>query len=328
MTTRDPTSVNVARRRADRPTRSQVDRFGSREPGPGTRDSRPDARFARACTLGPRPAAGLRRARCGFSLAELLVAIGVLGIGLTMVACFFPVVVYQHAETTAQQKAMVIARQAKETVLSEPAGVTNLDPPYADPSVWHLTNEYMPLNPDAYLQMVEPPIAHPDMGEPSQVVEFAKKPRFVWYLFRRKKPQGVEEFFVAVTRTMGGRRYWIHQQLGGPGESMFPQPWAMFFRATGDRILTPFPVGEFVLPPDFSVRDAFPPGTTIRGDSTGLLYTVLIVDGTGGVVLRERLDPADNSALPLSEPKGARMFTWFPPALDGDESPYVAGLAF
>jgi len=158
--------------------------------------------------------------------------------------------------------------------------------------------------------------------------------RYVWHLFMRNR-QGVEEFFVAVTRTIPGEQYpWAGPPSGSdPLYRYIPWPFTAPFSRGGPEAPAPtrvlIPVGG--LPGGHqSFWTALPPGTQIRSNTTGMFYTVVDIKegGQTQITLREMLDPADDSALPVGAPKGAVGFTWFPPSIRGDRSPFVAGLFF
>lgn len=59
------------------------------------------------------PKPNTRISRRGFTLLEMTVAVGVLGIGLIMVAAFFPAALLEHQRTTDDVRALELAREAE-----------------------------------------------------------------------------------------------------------------------------------------------------------------------------------------------------------------------
>src|SRR5256885_1959303 len=66
-------------------------------------------------------------ARRGFSFAEILFAVMILGIGFIMLAAIFPVAIKQTAQTGEESVAAAIAREATSTLTS--LNNSNLMPP-------------------------------------------------------------------------------------------------------------------------------------------------------------------------------------------------------
>ncbi len=267
--------------------------------------------------------------RRAFSLAEMMVAIGVLGIGLTMVACFFPVAMSQHLESSAQHKAMQIAREAKNLVENSPLpttlNITALPPAVIWPTgtvAWLPTNEFLPGNEPCWRYMITSP------AFPNDPI-FGTEARYVWYLFASER-DGFRQHFVAVTRTLPGHKYQPHP--GGGKLSPLPQPWLMALKPTGaqrlqiDTAASP----SWGPPAGSSLTLMLPGGTPIMSTVTGNLYTVLDVSAANVVTLREPLLPDDDRTQPWpnGNAKGPIYFLWFPPATTGTASPYVAGLFF
>jgi len=56
-----------------------------------------------------------RTGRKGFSLAELMIAIGIMGIGLTMAASLFPAAIREHNRSTSNVLGMIMTENALET---------------------------------------------------------------------------------------------------------------------------------------------------------------------------------------------------------------------
>ncbi len=284
-------------------------------------------------------------ARLGFSLAEMMVAIGILGVGLTMVACFFPVAIYQHADTKAQLRAMKIAQQAKDYIL-QPQTLSDPGPDLA--YLGYAPNAPDPIalailyNPRAGWANVIYPPCPPHLGDPPLYPglpnpDFDDEVRYVWFPFAKRvdpaKPDGVN-YFVAVTRRLPGERYamnWGSTQEGSG--SLFPMPLA--FTPGG----TPGGLGAVsdvelkttgALPPDWRLIDVVTAGGKLISMETWAVYTAVSEGMTVGnsVRLRETLLPDDN--VPVGG--GGAAFIAFPPPLDGsrlgERSPYVMTLFF
>jgi len=56
-----------------------------------------------------------RTGRRGFSLAELMIAIGIMGIGLTMAASLFPAAIREHSRSASNVLGMIMTENALET---------------------------------------------------------------------------------------------------------------------------------------------------------------------------------------------------------------------
>jgi type II secretory pathway pseudopilin PulG len=95
------------------------------------------ARWARSSILHPRssilPLRSSRRSRCerGFSFAEVMFAVVILGIGFIMVAAIFPVAIQQTQANGEENVAALAARDAADAISSLPSSVTN--PAYVAP---------------------------------------------------------------------------------------------------------------------------------------------------------------------------------------------------
>lgn len=85
-------------------------------------------------TTKPRPG------RSGFTLIEIMLALGVLGVGMVMVATVFPAAIHQTRQSDRNTKAVLIAGNAR-TVLS--MKLTHARLSAADPAVWNpSSNEF------------------------------------------------------------------------------------------------------------------------------------------------------------------------------------------
>ena len=79
-----------------------VGRYNAHGPAPG--------REACARSDKEKPVSAAARPRCGFTLTEILMAVGILGVGLTMVASVFPVAVDQSRRSRESTMAALCAR--------------------------------------------------------------------------------------------------------------------------------------------------------------------------------------------------------------------------
>ncbi|MBN1344584.1 MAG: prepilin-type N-terminal cleavage/methylation domain-containing protein [Phycisphaerae bacterium] len=245
-----------------------------------------------------------------FSLAEMMVAIGILGIGLTMVACFFPVAMYQHADTMSQQRAMEIARAAKDLVLSKPQPTLVAG---TDPNLWRLTEEYKDFTVRWDEQVVP-------SADPYNDPEFQNQPRYVWHLLSRNVG-ATRQHMIAVCRVLPGQQfittaYTIEQvpwpigsqaDIGAPLNYDGPQRLKIQLLQG----MAPFNSGGLPL--------LIPPGSKLISKRTGLVYTVLSLDmasSPNAINLREQIDlkdwdPANPHVLPYIP------FIIFPPPING-----------
>jgi len=286
----------------------------------------------------------------------MMVAIGILGVGLTMVACFFPVAIYQHADTKAQLRAMKIARQAKQYILQP----QTLSDPGPDPAyLGYAPNAPDPIalaivyNPRAGWANVIYPPCPPHLGDPPLCPglpnpEFDDEVRYVWFPFAKRidpaRADGVN-YFVAVTRRLPGERFAMNwatteEKYG----SMFPMPLpftpgaagtpgGLGTKNTGDPMV--LKVASGTLPEGWRLIDVVTPGGKLISLDTWAVYTAVSEDTSPpeadpdhSVRLRETLLPDDN--VPVGG--GGAAFIVFPPPLKGsrlgDRSPYVMTLFF
>jgi len=306
--------------------------------------------------------------RPAFSLAEMMIAIGILGIGMTMVAMFFPVAMSQHSDTTIQQRAMEIAQRAKSYVLSAQARPALLD---SDRQVWQLilNNENGAPEYDPFMNwrtMILPPM-DPNRTPPNPILnqetindfatELGREVRYVWCLFGRPSG-GVTQYMIAVCRVMPGQRF-LNFPNDGDSNIAYVTPlpraiaghwmvWGLPLAQAGSKVLQlPAPV-QTTMEPWKSKRlsSLLPAGSKLIGKRSGLVYSVLDVDIVGGldtVTLREEMSPAELERQFPTDPVFP-VFMFFPPpvktgipvgtqvawpAVDfGDQSPWVAGLYF
>ncbi len=285
--------------------------------------------------------------RRAFSLAEMMVAIGILGIGLTMVACFFPVAMYQHADTMAQQRAMEVAVEARNLILQIGPDPQNALPwlglAQGHPQAMDLAKVFHPRA--GWRNVVQPPM-NPygglpplHLGAPNPL--FDEQQRYIWYPFAYRPDStdhlGTVRYVVVVTRRLPGQRFPNGWNID---ESMrvFPQP--VYFH---DTMANPGEPGHLqvvsprelrpqnpALPNDWSLIDVTPPGSKIISLFTWNVYTVLSAAATdrNQIALREQLHTLDFG----SGPGQLTPFVVFPPPVEGGvpggESPLVMVLSF
>lgn len=290
--------------------------------------------------------------RRGFSLAEIMVAIGVLGIGLTMVACFFPVALYQHADTTTQHVAMQVAREAKDLILQlQPDPGDDLYGAYLgwpakQPDMFHPGLETGAYN---VVASGVPPLM-PESVVPNPA--FDEQVQYIWYPFaRRTDPSnplvgdltspGNVQYLVVVTRRLPGQEFIVDWTANS--RAPFPSP-LYFFPNTennpGGLVANEDDPHELALSGlgialanGAKLIDYVPPGSKLIGINTWATYTVMSEGGVVGTTLRlrEALLAADH-VIAVDDPAGA-PFMIFPPAMSNglpvsDKSPYVLSLYF
>lgn len=280
--------------------------------------------------------------RSAFSLAEMMIAIGILGIGLTMVAMFFPVAMYQHADNTVQQNAMRIAAEAKNLILQlrpEPdVGAT--DPVYLGTASPSAIETFFPRSLNAWMNVVVPPCRPVVGGTPPLYIDakpnpvFDEQTRYIWYPFARRMSAvagAPVQYLVVVTRRLPGQLF--PGGLGYGNAQVYNYPCfevllLILNPATGILYRMPSPL----LREGWLVEDVIPAGSMIYGVNSLAQYTVLSAS-QNDLRLREALLPEDRPVGPgpAFNPLPA-PFLVFPGALEGGrpgaKSPIVLSLYF
>jgi type II secretory pathway pseudopilin PulG len=242
---------------------------------------------------------------------ELMIAIGVLGIGLIMVAAIFPVALDQHRRTTDETLASDAARRAQAAILAKGLNAgTNQPFCYAVP----FNNEPDPTAFRTYIAGLNQPgsvttvFDLPDVlypYDPDSIVRDLR-PCYVWLAFVRPT-QGVQQYTVFVCKRAPAQRFALQEMTArqkgdldlepSASDVEYPAPWNI-------------PVEVRNVPPDrgfqfvgkiekgknnqdkLTFSQLIRPASKLLSQSTGRLYTVITARDT------------DYTITTLEEPSG------------------------
>ena len=236
------------------------------------------------------------RKHCGFSLTEVLLAVGTLSIGMIFVAGVFPVGIYFATTATERTIAAVVADEAFAKVRI--FGLVDFGS-----GAW-------PPDPTAacvdYRNVSAAPLADNDFAYPStDAIDIAEK-KYYWSALCRRAGLSDVQLTVFVCRKVGaGSTYWT-RDLGilNPAGSSYPVPVSVSVSAFGTRELTIQNAEEKIF-----IND----GYTIVDNETGRIYRVL-----------ER-DVARPNTIILDRPWQGGTSVWVvPPPAGGGRYPCIA----
>ena len=192
----------------------------------------------------------------GFSLLETTIAVGILGVGLIMVAAVFPAALTQHRMSVEQARAAELVSKAESLLNSrfnrtslwvDPAvtNIVGLDSPWyllptmnisADMTVWDSMAGYAdaingvtvsdpfnnPLNP----LVLFPPDILSDRLAPATDSDLMTLPnRAVWYGFYRREAAGTTTFVTAICKQRRNQIF-VEQDLSAGIPTAFANPTA------------------------------------------------------------------------------------------------------
>jgi hypothetical protein len=203
------------------------------------------------CARGPRRA---------FSLLETTIAMGILGVGLIMVAAIFPVALTQHRQSTEQARAIDMVAQAK-TLLHNRLDPNRLwvDPVLYDAGLdtpWYFmplanlrvrggwefneATDYADALNDAPLgsssiQFLGKDVLSDRIAPPNDLVANEAPNRFIWYGFYRQLANGSMRYATAVCKQRRNQIFYMQDMsiadpeanptARGCCQRRFPLPW-------------------------------------------------------------------------------------------------------
>lgn len=255
---------------------------------------------------------GLEKKNLGFSLTEVLLAVGILSVGMTFIAGVFPVAIYLTTVATERTVAAVAADEAFAKVriyaegdLYDPNDDIDLSRLYSD----ELT-EFTDVNAFPATEDIEPnEFEYPSAGD------MAQKQYFWSALCRRAGPQLVQ-VTVFISRKVSQ-------------SSQYPDPNGS---GTVDRPM-PVKVGVEDAGPDNELRICSRPDTDVYDDKTFINDGYTIVDNESGRIYRvlERYKAPDDNIILLdrnwddSSPGSWPDIVWVvPPPVTGGRGPCIA----
>lgn len=144
------------------------------------------------------------------SLIEIMIAIGILGLGLTMVATIFPLALNQHRISTDHILAADVARRTQSIMRNRSVNVPDDGNVYVYPYEVLAGNGYFASNDIRALNegnSLGSRIAWDDVLYPAQAGEaLDRRQRYTWISFARSD-QGITQYTVFVCRRIGGERF-------------------------------------------------------------------------------------------------------------------------
>jgi len=201
-----------------------------------------------------------RRPRQGFSLLETTIAMGILGVGLIMVAAIFPVALTQHRQSTERARAIDMVAQAK-TLLHNRLDPNRLwvNPALYDAGLdtpWYVmplanlrvrggwefneATDYADALNDAPLgsssiQFLGKDVLSDRIAPPNDRVANEAPNRFIWYGFYRQLANGSTRYATAVCKQRRNQFFYMQDMSGSDPEAnptartccqrRFPVPW-------------------------------------------------------------------------------------------------------
>jgi len=291
----------------------------------------------------PPPAARLLPCvRPAMSLIEIMIAIGILGLGLTMVATIFPLALDQHRISTDHILAADVARRAQSRMVSDSGFLSGLNDglsgtvyvvPFTTPvpktdgsgtlvdhdisnDLDRLGGEDVPGGSVSNSQ----PINWRDAlyPVPTSSQDMNRRPRYFPISFYRKA-QGITQCTVFVCRRTGGQRFALQDDgqlrnlapkpLPSSGDELVPVPWKIPVKRSPQR--QQFYYSESSAPA-IALSQIVTNGARLLSQATGSLYTVIdTVDGPPGPSTMRVLE--DASAEPGTVAAPVVFYLWLVP---------------
>ena len=242
-----------------------------------------------------------KRNNNGFSLTEVLMAVGILGIGLVFIAGVFPVGVRFTTIATERTKAAVAADEAF-------AKIRLYDVSFA-PERWPTNSNCVD-----FFEVADSNIAPSEFEYPS--TDIGRRKAYSWSALCRRTAANTSlvQVTVFVCRKAGANaEYWYRQSDGSLSQSPYPVPvWVEVRRGNRDDELL---ITEIDSDEETFIND----GCTIVDDATGRLYRVLE---------RVPYDRPRNDIIKLDRdwqgPSGLAKVWVIPPQANGGRYPCVA----
>ena len=293
-------------------------------------------------STAPPPAARLLPcAGRAMSLIEIMIAIGILGLGLTMVATIFPLALDQHRISTDRILSADVAVQMQSRMVSDSGFLGGLNDglsgtvyvvpfntPFPQPDgtvddndisndLDDLGGEGVPGGTVNNSQLINWRDALYPVPTSSQ--DLNRRPRYFPVSFYRKA-QGVTQCTVFVCRRTGGQRFAMQDYQGLPdlvdigsgSDELVPVPWKIRVQknqipGTDPRLLDlAGPV-----PPSTALSQLATNGSRVLSQQTGRLYTVVQTDDTSTPPTLTVLE--DASAEPGTAAAPAVFYLWIVP---------------
>jgi len=291
-------------------------------------------------STAPAPAARLLPcARRAMSLIEIMIAIGILGLGLTMVATIFPLALDQHRISTDRILSADVAVQMQSRMVSDTGFLGGLNDglsgtvyvvPFTTPvpetdgtfsdhnisgDLNDLGGEGVPGGSVNNSQLINWRDGLYPVPTSSQNLN--RRPRYFAVSFYRKT-QGVTQCTVFVCRRTGGQRFALQDYQGLPdlvdigsgSDELVPVPW----KIAVTRNLTDVRVLDFAgsVPPSPPLTQVVTNGARLLSQATGSLYTVIdTVDGPPWPSAIRVLEDTSAEPGPLASP--ATFHLWLVP---------------
>ena len=243
----------------------------------------------------------------GFSLAEVMMAAGILAIGFLFVATLFPVGVKLTAVATEQTIAPIVTDEAiaKIKLYADPNFMSSLEQLYETP-----IEQYSQYR--NFADVLKIPYYHDEFTYPSTDISPEQK-KYHWSALCRALPNGNVHVIVFVSRKAGaGVRYLVPQNTGADygrvilGLDVWGD-WPVPVKVQVEKFVQD---GEFV-PKRLKIMNSdeaayINRGSTIVDDATGQIYRVL-----------ERDRNAPDEIVLDRDWEGPAAFVWVVPPADG-----------
>jgi hypothetical protein len=229
---------------------------------------------------------GHRRARRGFSFAEVMFAVVILGIGFIMVAAIFPVAIQQSQATSDESTAASAAREAINTIAAMPRTVANLDnkPQAGNPAVLPMfpptvKNYTIPPPPVAVGVVPPPAIVVPFTGPRWEAIKrsviLASDPRYAYVpLYRRDNGSSAAQLIVIAVQVRNRPTYDLVLDTGFTSAS---KQVRSVTAGTNPNGFTPVPLTNITICPDTMTVAPLTGPAPQEGDSVSVSpsYSVL-----------------------------------------------------